>query len=74
MVVYITRSIHPIENEYIIQEVKDIMGSGWKLEPVLPEITDDRHYDYEIGILNLLNLKMKHLKFLPRLNSEMASL
>jgi 16S rRNA C967 or C1407 C5-methylase (RsmB/RsmF family) len=54
MVVYITRSIHPVENEYIVEEVKDILGSGWKLVPVLPEMTDDPHYDYEIGVFILL--------------------
>ena len=56
LVLYITRSIHPQENENIVQELKDILGSGWRLEPVLPEISFESHYDYEIGnyALNLI--------------------
>ena len=43
-----------MENEYIVEEVKDILGSGWKLVPVFPEMTNDQHYDYEIGMFILL--------------------
>ena len=49
-----TRSTHKQENESIVQEMSDILGTGWRLEPVLPELTDDRVYDYEIGMMNLI--------------------
>jgi len=65
LVVYITRSIHPVENEFIVEEVKDILGSGWKLEPVFPEITDDRHYDYEIGVFKATDSLDETLKVSP---------
>lgn len=66
MVVYMTRSIHPLENENIVEEVKDFLGSGWKLEPVFPELSDNRHYNYEIGISNSYDLD-EALKIAPSL-------
>jgi hypothetical protein len=54
-----------VENEFIVEEVKDILGSGWKLEPVFPEMTDDRHYDYEIGVFKATDSLDETLKVSP---------
>jgi hypothetical protein len=44
-----TRSVHREENEQVVQEVGDYIGKEWRLHCVLPNISCDRHYDYEIG-------------------------
>eukprot|EP00842_Homolaphlyctis_polyrhiza_P001041 jgi/Hompol1/1938/HPOL_001410-RA len=48
VVMYITRSIHPEENEQVVQETLDRYGVEWEMSCVLPSIVVDRLHDYEI--------------------------
>jgi hypothetical protein len=60
----LTRSVHREENEQVVEEVRDYVGRDWQLSCVLPEVSSDRHYDYEIGIHFIMThfLKMNALK------------
>ncbi|KAI9091293.1 S-adenosyl-L-methionine-dependent methyltransferase [Phlyctochytrium arcticum] len=48
MVLYITRSIHPEENEQVVMEALSSTPTPWELAYVLPEVPVERHDDFEL--------------------------